>query len=304
MNEESNQIIPTTSIDPQNNTINIGEYIYRPPSNPYYNFLDLCKEIESRNLNPVVKTINELEQTFNITVNKYERDNYADIILEIANGNVEKYLNTNDRVILDFIGVYYTIKINDYNKAIRYEIKSAKLGYSDAFNNIKHLLNNINQYDLLFKWLVMNDCISYSESWFDSFEIYYIWRKELNSAEEYRQPMLYAIMKTWPKSQSYVRNTMNKYLADYPEHNYEELAAMFININGQEYKDRIPFETLVIKIQKGKMAYRTLGDCPVCREDNVDVIPVSWSCIHKICVRCHNNIYLQNKCPLCRCDLY
>lgn len=292
------------TLQPENDPNNVSEFIYRPPNNPYYNFIDICKEIETRNLNPVINTIAELEYTFNIRISNYEREHYSDIIIDIANGNVDKYLTTNDRIILDFIGVYYSIKTNDYNKAIRFEIKSAKLGYSDAFNNIKNILNNTKQYDLLFKWLVLTECISYSETWFDSFEIYNIWRKELDSAAEYRIPMLYAIMKCWPKSQSYVRNTINKYLADNPNQDYEELTNMFININGLEYKDRIPFETLVIKIQKGKMNYKTLGDCPVCREDNIDVIPVSWSCIHKICIRCHNNIYLQNKCPLCRCDLY
>lgn len=53
--------------------------------------------------------------------------------------------DTDDRILQDFIAIYFSKPQPDYNSCMKYNIKSAKAGYIDAVRNIRYdLMNEMN----------------------------------------------------------------------------------------------------------------------------------------------------------------
>jgi hypothetical protein len=295
------------TIAPEDDPENKEHYIFRAPENPYYKFEDVCAEILAKDIRPKYNDIESVESFYSITFNDFEKEKYSEQILKIANGSINEYLETENRHIQDFLGCYFKKPQPDLNISMKYELKSASAGYIDAVNNIRYSLHDWNEYELLFKWLITTKRLDYQRNWFSSrtFNPYKIWCEKLDKHTNFRQAALWSLAIGYADTDTreYVVNTMTEYLDENMDADFEELATIFMAANPGFTNDTLPFIPKSQKILSGKLAYKRTGECPVCKEETVDIVPVSWLCSHMVCTGCHNGVYSSGKCPMCRGEL-
>ena len=301
---------PTPTINPEDDPENKEHYIFRAPENPYYKFDDVCAEILAKDIRPKkYNDIASVESFYGISFNNFEKEKYSEQILKIANGGINEFLDTEDRHIQDFLGFYFKKPQPYLNISIKYEIKSARSGYIDAVNNIRHSLYDWEEFELLFKWLITTKTFDYLDIWFNSrrrgSNPYKIWCEKLDKHADFRQAVLWSLAIGYADNdvrEDVVKN-MTEYLAENIDADYEELATIFMAVNPGFTKDTLPFIPKSHKILAGKLVYKRTGECPVCKEETVDIIPVSWLCSHMVCTGCHSGVYASKKCPMCRGEL-
>ena len=301
---------PTPTINPEDDPENKEHYIFRAPENPYYKFDDVCAEILAKDIrSKKCNDIEAVESFYNISFNNFEKEKYSEQILKIANGAFNEFLDTEDRHIQDFLGCYFKNPQPELNISIKYEIKSARSGYIDAVNNIRHSLYDWEEFELLFKWLITTKNFDFQHSWFSNrrrgCNPYKIWCEKLDKHADFRQAALWSLAIGYADNDArkYVVNTMTEYLDENMDADCEELATIFMAANPGFTKDTLPFIPKSHKILAGKLVYKRTGECPVCKEETVDIIPVSWLCTHMVCTGCHNGVYASGKCPMCRGEL-
>jgi hypothetical protein len=188
---------------------------------------------------------------------------------------------------------------------------SAKAGYIDAVGNIRYRLDDLNEYELLFKYLIASQRIEYQRIWYNGnckqFNPYVIWCEKLNKQPEFRHAALWSLVIGYQMEaeREYIVEQLTNYLNDNIGADFNELKEIFLRANPgfDTEKTPLPFIPKSQKILAGKMAFKRIGDCPVCQEEGVDVVPVSWLCSHIVCCGCHNSVYASNKCPMCRGDI-
>jgi len=297
------------TIPPEEDPENKEHYIYRAPDNPYFKFDDVCAEIMAKDIRPKYDDIEEVETYFCIHFNDFEEEKYGEQILKIMNEGLGDLANTTDRILQDFIAIYFSKPQPDYNTCIKYDIKSAKSGYIDAVSNIRNRLDERNEYELLFKYLVASQRIEYQSRWYNGkqFNPYKIWCEKLDKRTEFRAAALWSLCIGYSKEDDsdYIVETLTSYLDENIGADFNELREIFLAANPgfDPEKTAIPFLPKSQKILSGKMAYKQEGECPVCKEDAVDVVPVSWLCSHMVCCGCHNSVYSSGKCPMCRGEI-
>ena len=143
-----------TSIPPEEDPDNKEHYIFRAPDNPYFKFDDVCAEIQAKDIRPKYKDLESVESYFKVHFNDVEKEKYGEQILKIMNDGLGDLAETTDRILQDFIAIYFSKPQPDYNTCIKYDIKSAKAGYIDAVGNIRYRLDDWNENALLFKYLI------------------------------------------------------------------------------------------------------------------------------------------------------
>jgi hypothetical protein len=311
LNREHRPPTPTEpTIPPEEDPENKEHYIFRAPENPYFKFDDVCNEILTKDLRPKYEDLDDVENYFKIHFNDFEKENYSDQILKIMNEGLGDLADTNDRILQDFIAIYFSRPQPDYKTCIKYDIMSARAGYIDAVSNIRYRLDEWGEHELLFKYLIASQKIEYNRRWYNSkaFNPYDIWCINLDKRPEYRAPALWSLAIGYQKEdeREYITEQLTDYLNENIGADFDELKAIFLAANpGFDHdKNSLPFIPESQKILSGKMAFKRLGDCPVCQEESVDVVPVSWLCSHMVCCGCHNSVYTSGKCPMCRGKIY
>jgi len=294
-----------TEADPDNKE----HYIFKAPENPYFKFDDVCAEILAKDIRSKYEDLDAVESYFQIHFNDFEKEKYGEQILKIMNTGLGELAESYDRILQDFIAIYFSKPQPDYNACVKYDIKSAKSGYIDAVNNIRYRLDDWKEYELLFKYLIASQQIEYQRRWYNSkqFNPYKIWCDKLDKCKEFRQPALWSLCIGYSKddNREYIVEQLTEYLDENIGADYQELVNIFLSANPgfDPEKNAVPFLPKSQKILAGKMAYKRPGDCPVCKEDAVDVVPVSWLCSHMVCCGCHNSVYSSRTCPMCRGDI-
>jgi hypothetical protein len=296
-------------VPPENDPENKEHYIWHAPENPYFKFDDVCEEILAKDIRIKYDDIDAVESYFQIHFNDFEKEKYGEQILKIMNEGLGELAESDDRILQDFIAIYFSNPQPDYNSCIKYDIKSAKGGYIDAVGNIRYRLDDWNEYELLFKYLIASQRIEYKRSWYKGkeFNPYELWCDKLDKRPEFRQPALWSLCIGYSKDddREYVVERLTEYLDENMDADFKELCEIFLTANPgfDPAKIAIPFLPKSQKILAGKMAYKRQGDCPVCKEDSVDVVPVSWLCCHVVCCGCHNSVYSSGTCPMCRGEI-
>ena len=300
--------IPPKEDDPTNKE----RYIFRAPDNPYFKFDDVCAEILAKDIRPKYKDLESVESYFKVHFNDVEKEKYGEQILKIMNEGLGDLADTTDRILQDFIAIYFSKPQPDYKSCIRYDIKSAKAGYIDAVGNIRYRLDDWNENELLFKYLIASQRIEYQHRWSNGnqFNPYKIWCDKLDKRPEFRAAALWSLAIGYSKEdeideREYIVKRLTEYLDENIDTDYQELTDIFLAANPgfDPTKQPIPFLPKSQKILAGKMAFKRIGECPVCQEDSVDVVPISWLCSHFVCYRCHNGVYASGKCHMCRAEI-
>ncbi len=300
---------PEPTILPEENPDDKEHYIWHAPDNRYFKFDDVCAEILAKDIKTKYDNISDVESYFQIHFNDFEKEKYGEQILKIMNEGLGELADTDDRILQDFIAIYFSKPQPDYNTCIKYDIKSAKAGYIDAVNNIRYRLDEWDEYELLFKYLIASQQIEYQRRWYNSkqFNPYKIWCDKLDKCPEFRQPALWSLCIGYSKDdeREYIVEALTEYLDESIDADFKELVDIFLAANPgfDPEKMAIPFMPKSQKVLAGKMAYKREGDCPVCQEESIDVVPVSWLCSHMVCCGCHNSVYSSGKCPMCRGEI-
>ena len=298
-----------TSVHPEKDPDNKEHYIWHAPENPYYKFDDVCSEILCKDIKPKYETIDDVETYFKIHFNDFEKEKYGEQILKIMNEGLGNIPETADRILQDFIAIYFSKPQPDYKSCIKYDIMSARAGYIDAVSNIRFRLDEWNEQELLFKYLIASQRIEYQRRWYNGmqFNPYLIWREKLDKRPDLRAPALWSLAIGYQieDEREYIVEQLTDYLDENIGVDFDELKEIFLSANPgfDPEKTPIPFIPKSQKILAGKMIYKRTGDCPVCKEESVDVVPVSWLCSHMVCCGCHNSVYASEKCPMCRGDI-
>ena len=298
-----------TCIHPEQDPENKEYYIYRAPDNPYYKFDDVCAEILAKDIQHKYDDINEVELYFKIHFNDFEKAKYGEQILKIMNEGLGEFAETTDRILQDFIAIYFSKPQPDYNTCIKYDIKSAKAGYIDAVGNIRYRLDELDEHELLFKYLVASQQIEYQHRWYNGkqFNPYKIWCNKLDKRTEFREAALWSLAIGYSKEdeREYIVDLFTEYIDENIGADFNELREIFLAANPgfNPEKTPIPFIPKSQKILAGKMAFKRTGECAVCKEESIDVVPISWLCSHMVCCGCHNSVYSSGKCHMCRGEI-
>jgi hypothetical protein len=297
------------TIPPEDNPEDKEHYIFRKPENPYFKFDDVCDEILAKDIRTKYEDIATVETYFQVHFNDVEKQKYSEQILKIMNQGLGEFTETTDRILQDFIAIYFSKPQPDNNSCIKYDIMSAKSGYIDAVSNIRYRLDEWDEHELLFKYLIASQRFEYQRGWYNSkqFNPYDIWCNKLDKRPEFRQAAIWSLAIGYSKEdeREYIVAQLTNYLNDNIGANFEELKEIFLAANPgfDTEKMPLPFLPKSQKILAGKMAFKRTGDCPVCKEEAINVIPVSWLCSHMVCCGCHNSVYASGKCPMCRGEI-
>ena len=304
---------PSTATEPiilpENNPEDKEHYRFRAPENPYYKFDDVCAEILAKDIRHKYEYLDAVESYFQVHFNDVEKEKYSEQILKIMNEGLGEFAETTNRILQDFIAIYFSKPQPDYNSCIRYDIMSAKAGYIDAVGNIRYRLDEWDEHELLFKYLIASQRIEYQRRWYNGrqFNPFVIWCDKLDKRHEFRQAALWSLAIGYSNEdeREYIVEQLTDYLNDNIGANFEELKEIFLAANPgfDPEKTPLPFIPKSQKILAGKMPFKSTGDCPVCQEESIDVVPVSWLCSHMVCCSCHNSVYASGKCPMCRGDI-
>ena len=102
------------------------------------------------------ESLNQINEHYKIKISFISDSDYSkynDIIINIFNSNIKKYENTNDDMINNTLGLYYSFVVQDYDKMKFYFKKAIKNGYYKSANNlaayylkIEHNYNKMKHY--------------------------------------------------------------------------------------------------------------------------------------------------------------
>jgi TPR repeat protein len=265
------------------------------------------------------KSLEDITKKYKIIFN--EKDNkYRNEIIDIFNGNVEKYLKNIE--LYNNLGNYYKHIEKNYDLMKKYYLKAIKLDNVTSMNNIGHYYHHIEQnYKLMKKYYLMaikkgssnamgnlGNYYEHIEKNYDLMKKYYLMAIKLdnniamNNLGYYYQfiEKNYGLMKEYYLMA--IKNDFNyknmHYLLNYYSLNtlliiiYHELGIDYINDEDKENPTLLEF------IDKVDNKSQIEEQCPVCLEENVKSLPLD-KCRHYLCVDCYIRL-VDEKCPYCR----
>ena len=244
----------------------------------------------------------------NINESKYHFLN-TKILDMYNNGMKDEYLETTDKYMMECVADYLSKMENIHKKRIDYyirSIKASKLPEDEEYINENYsqlariVSDEYNNYELCVKInVICNRLFSVVSEWmYDR-----IPHSLLNKKLVFISVINDFLSKTDDDLCNFRTNKIDLKIqfsqCKLPKEDIDEFMNLWDEMGmPREYIK----ESIATKILAGKLALNTSKtlDCPVCKELEVNCVPINWVCGHYICVDCHNDIVEQKKCPICR----
>ena len=265
-------------------------------------------------------TIENIKKTYNINISYNSK--YNNIIIDIFNNDNTSFVNQNDPIIFNIIGLYYKQKIKDYEQMKKYYLMAIDLGNSDAMFNLGFYYYNIKDYEQMKKYYLMAIDLGNSYAMY-VLGLYY------NNIKDYEQMKKYYLMAINLGNSDAMFNLgfhyceiedyeqMNKYLLMaidsgniWAMHKFEsyccnDVILIYYELNKIKNKSEFVIEKLNI-LRKNKKVCKFINkinyslnnnlidDCPICLDTNKNVLLLD--CMHFRCIDCYSK---YNICKMC-----
>jgi hypothetical protein len=250
-------------------------------------------------------SLEEITLKYNMNFND-EHNKYINEILDVFNGKIDKYKNSEDRFILNMIGIYYHFMGHDSELMKKYYLMAIELGYDNAMYNLGRRYHFVEKnYELMKKYYLMaidlgqksamNDLGYYyhfTEKNYDLMKKYYLMAIELGN---------YTAMNNLSHYYRYIERNhemMKKYYSMAIESGYDEARIALSDIKKYYYLG-IYKNKRDVNIFKNKVSMNSKEqECGICDRDEL-CIPLE--CSHFVCRDCYIKFY-DSKCPFCRME--
>ena len=217
-------------------------------------------------------SLEEITLKYNMNFND-EHNKYINEILDVFNGKIDKYKNSEDRFILNMIGIYYHFMGHDSELMKKYYLMAIDLGQKSAMNDLGYYYH-------------------FTEKNYDLMKKYYLMAIELGN---------YTAMNNLSHYYRYIERNhemMKKYYSMAIESGYDEARIALSDIKKYYYLG-IYKNKRDVNIFKNKVSMNSKEqECGIC--DN-DELCISLECSHFVCRDCYIKFY-DSKCPFCRME--